>query len=309
MKNTFIEIKSYFEYKNSIINLEEIKDIEINKNEEYTKIIITHKENNEKIDFTLTNDIAQKVLGYIFLKQYEKLTIIYDFKGAIIEGNDKIIEVYKDDSKLYELFKTLSEEEKDILKQIDYKNIKLYTYYKDFLNDNLNIILNNFASVEMFENYKNYMLEKNKPISLLDYISLKNDNKIINDLGIYCLDIEEFGIKKLFNKIKKKLEKEVSIINNPEFIYEIIKVYKKFLKYEAKGFLLKKTKELNIDITDDNVIYYLEEIDKSEYPEIRIYTNDIFQDDIWSIEDDKNYSVIIDEDVLHEIYNNIKEKK
>lgn len=309
MKNTFIEIKSYFEYKNSIINLEEIKDIEINKNEEYTKIIITHKENNEKIDFTLTNDIAQKVLGYIFLKQYEKLTIIYDFKGAIIEGNDKIIEVYKDDSKLYELFKTLSEEEKDILKQIDYKNIKLYTYYKDFLNDNLNIILNNFASVEMFENYKNYMLEKNKPISLLDYISLKNDNKIINDLGIYCLDIEEFGIKKLFNKIKKTLEKEVSIINNPEFIYEIIKVYKKFLKYEAKGFLLKKTKELNIDITDDNVIYYLEEIDKSEYPEIRIYTNDIFQDDIWSIEDDKNYSVIIDEDVLHEIYNNIKEKK
>ena len=309
MKNTFIEIKSYFEYKNSIINLEEIKDIEINKNEEYTKIIITHKENNEKIDFTLTNDIAQKVLGYIFLKQYEKLTIIYDFKGAIIEGNDKIIEVYKDDSKLYELFKTLSEEEKDILKQIDYKNIKLYTYYKDFLNDNLNIILNNFASVEMFENYKNYMLEKNKPISLLDYISLKNDNKIINDLGIYCLDIEEFGIKKLFKKIKKTLEKEVSIINNPEFIYEIIKVYKKFLKYEAKGFLLKKTKELNIDITDDNVIYYLEEIDKSEYPEIRIYTNDIFQDDIWSIEDDKNYSVIIDEDVLHEIYNNIKEKK
>lgn len=309
MKNTFIEIKSYFEYKNSIINLEEIKDIEINKNEEYTKIIITHKENNEKIDFTLTNDIAQKVLGYIFLKQYEKLTIIYDFKGAIIEGNDKIIEVYKDDSKLYELFKTLSEEEKDILKQIDYKNIKLYTYYKDFLNDNLNIILNNFASVEMFEKYKNYMLEKNKPISLLDYISLKNDNKIINDLGIYCLDIEEFGIKKLFNKIKKTLEKEVSIINNPEFIYEIIKVYKKFLKYEAKGFLLKKTKELNIDITDDNVIYYLEEIDKSEYPEIRIYTNDIFQDDIWSIEDDKNYSVIIDEDVLHEIYNNIKEKK
>lgn len=309
MKNTFIEIKSYFEYKNSIINLEEIKDIEINKNEEYTKITITHKENNKKIDFTLTNDIAQKVLGYIFLKQYEKLTIIYDFKGAIIEGNDKIIEVYKDDSKLYELFKTLSEEEKDILKQIDYKNIKLYTYYKDFLNDNLNIILNNFASVEMFENYKNYMLEKNKPISLLDYISLKNDNKIINDLGIYCLDIEEFGIKKLFNKIKKKLEKEVSIINNPEFIYEIIKVYKKFLKYEAKGFLLKKTKELNIDITDDNVIYYLEEIDKSEYPEIRIYTNDIFQDDIWSIEDDKNYSVIIDEDVLHEIYNNIKEKK
>lgn len=309
MKNTFIEIKSYFEYKNSIINLEEIKDIEINKNEEYTKITITHKENNKKIDFTLTNDIAQKVLGYIFLKQYEKLTIIYDFKGAIIEGNDKIIEVYKDDSKLYELFKTLSEEEKDILKQIDYKNIKLYTYYKDFLNDNLNIILNNFASVEMFENYKNYMLEKNKPISLLDYISLKNDNKIINDLGIYCLDIEEFGIKKLFNKIKKTLEKEVSIINNPEFIYEIIKVYKKFLKYEAKGFLLKKTKELNIDITDDNVIYYLEEIDKSEYPEIRIYTNDIFQDDIWSIEDDKNYSVIIDEDVLHEIYNNIKEKK
>ena len=309
MKNTFIEIKSYFEYKNSIINLEEIKDIEINKNEEYTKIIITHKENNEKIDFTLTNDIAQKVLGYIFLKQYEKLTIIYDFKGAIIEGNDKIIEVYKDDSKLYELFKTLSEEEKDILKQIDYKNIKLYTYYKDFLNDNLNIILNNFASVEMFENYKNYMLEKNKPISLLDYISLKNDNKIINDLGIYCLDIEEFGIKKLFNKIKKTLEKEVSIINNPEFIYEIIKVYKKFLKYEAKGFLLKKTKELNIDITDDNVIYYLEEIDKSEYPEIRIYTNDIFQDDIWSIEDDKNYSVIIDEDTLYEIYNNIKEKK
>ena len=309
MKNTFIEIKSYFEDKNSIINLEEIKDIEINKNEEYTKITITHKENNKKIDFTLTNDIAQKVLGYIFLKQYEKLTIIYDFKGAIIEGNDKIIEVYKDDSKLYELFKTLSEEEKDILKQIDYKNIKLYTYYKDFLNDNLNIILNNFASVEMFENYKNYMLEKNKPISLLDYISLKNDNKIINDLGIYCLDIEEFGIKKLFNKIKKKLEKEVSIINNPEFIYEIIKVYKKFLKYEAKGFLLKKTKELNIDITDDNVIYYLEEIDKSEYPEIRIYTNDIFQDDIWSIEDDKNYSVIIDEDVLHEIYNNIKEKK
>ena len=203
----------------------------------------------------------------------------------------------------------MSEEEKDILKQIDYKNIKLYTYYKDFLNDNLNIILNNFASVEMFENYKNYMLEKNKPISLLDYISLKNDNKIINDLGIYCLDIEEFGIKKLFNKIKKTLEKEVSIINNPEFIYEIIKVYKKFLKYEAKGFLLKKTKELNIDITDDNVIYYLEEIDKSEYPEIRIYTNDIFQDDIWSIEDDKNYSVIIDEDVLHEIYNNIKEKK
>ena len=309
MKNTFIEIKSYFEYKNSIINLEEIKDIEINKNEEYTKIIITHKKKKEKIDFTLTNDIAQKVLGYIFLKQYEKLTIIYDFKGAIIEGNDKIIEVYKDDSKLYELFKTLSEEEKDILKQIDYKNIKLYTYYKDFLNDNLNIILNNFASVEMFENYKNYMLEKNKPISLLDYISLKNDNKIINDLGIYCLDIEEFGIKKLFNKIKKTLEKEVSIINNPEFIYEIIKVYKKFLKYEAKGFLLKKTKELNIDITDDNVIYYLEEIDKSEYPEIRIYTNDIFQDDIWSIEDDKNYSVIIDEDVLHEIYNNIKEKK
>lgn len=309
MKNTFIEIKSYFEDKNSIINLEEIKDIEINKNEEYTKITITHKENNKKIDFTLTNDIAQKVLGYIFLKQYEKLTIIYDFKGAIIEGNDKIIEVYKDDSKLYELFKTLSEEEKDILKQIDYKNIKLYTYYKDFLNDNLNIILNNFASVEMFENYKNYMLEKNKPISLLDYISLKNDNKIINDLGIYCLDIEEFGIKKLFNKIKKTLEKEVSIINNPEFIYEIIKVYKKFLKYEAKGFLLKKTKELNIDITDDNVIYYLEEIDKSEYPEIRIYTNDIFQDDIWSIEDDKNYSVIIDEDVLHEIYNNIKEKK
>lgn len=309
MKNTFIEIKSYFEYKNSIINLEEIKDIEINKNEEYTKIIITHKENNEKIDFTLTNDIAQKVLGYIFLKQYEKLTIIYDFKGAIIEGNDKIIEVYKDDSKLYELFKTLSEEEKDILKQIDYKNIKLYTYYKDFLNDNLNIILNNFASVEMFEKYKNYMLEKNKPISLLDYISLKNDNKIINDLGIYCLDIEEFGIKKLFNKIKKTLEKEVSIINNPEFIYEIIKVYKKFLKYEAKGFLLKKTKELNIDITDDNVIYYLEEIDKSEYPEIRIYTNDIFQDDIWSIEDDKNYSVIIDEDTLYEIYNNIKEKK
>ena len=309
MKNTFIEIKSYFEYKNSIINLEEIKDIEINENEEYTKITITHKENNKKIDFTLTNDIAQKVLGYIFLKQYEKLTIIYDFKGAIIEGNDKIIEVYKDDSKLYELFKTLSEEEKDILKQIDYKNIKLYTYYKDFLNDNLNIILNNFASVEMFENYKNYMLEKNKPISLLDYISLKNDNKIINDLGIYCLDIEEFGIKKLFNKIKKTLEKEVSIINNPEFIYEIIKVYKKFLKYEAKGFLLKKTKELNIDITDDNVIYYLEEIDKSEYPEIRIYTNDIFQDDIWSIEDDKNYSVIIDEDVLHEIYNNIKEKK
>ena len=309
MKNTFIEIKSYFEYKNSIINLEEIKDIEINKNEEYTKITITHKENNKKIDFTLTNDIAQKVLGYIFLKQYEKLTIIYDFKGAIIEGNDKIIEVYKDDSKLYELFKTLSEEEKDILKQIDYKNIKLYTYYKDFLNDNLNIILNNFASVEMFENYKNYMLEKNKPISLLDYISLKNDNKIINDLGIYCLDIEEFGIKKLFNKIKKTLEKEVSIINNPEFIYEIIKVYKKFLKYEAKGFLLKKTKELNIDITDDNVIYYLEEIDKSEYPEIRIYTNDIFQDDIWSIEDDKNYSVIIDEDTLYEIYNNIKEKK
>ena len=309
MKNTFIEIKSYFEDKNSIINLEEIKDIEINKNEEYTKITITHKENNKKIDFTLTNDIAQKVLGYIFLKQYEKLTIIYDFKGAIIERNDKIIEVYKDDSKLYELFKTLSEEEKDILKQIDYKNIKLYTYYKDFLNDNLNIILNNFASVEMFENYKNYMLEKNKPISLLDYISLKNDNKIINDLGIYCLDIEEFGIKKLFNKIKKTLEKEVSIINNPEFIYEIIKVYKKFLKYEAKGFLLKKTKELNIDITDDNVIYYLEEIDKSEYPEIRIYTNDIFQDDIWSIEDDKNYSVIIDEDVLHEIYNNIKEKK
>lgn len=309
MKNTFIEIKSYFEDKNSIINLEEIKDIEINKNEEYTKITITHKENNKKIDFTLTNDIAQKVLGYIFLKQYEKLTIIYDFKGAIIEGNDKIIEVYKDDSKLYELFKTLSEEEKDILKQIDYKNIKLYTYYKDFLNDNLNIILNNFASVEMFENYKNYMLEKNKPISLLDYISLKNDNKIINDLGIYCLDIEEFGIKKLFNKIKKTLEKEVSIINNPEFIYEIIKVYKKFLKYEAKGFLLKKTKELNIDITDDNVIYYLEEIDKSEYPEIRIYTNDIFQDDIWSIEDDKNYSVIIDEDTLYEIYNNIKEKK
>ena len=309
MKNTFIEIKSYFEDKNSIINLEEIKDIEINKNEEYTKITITHKENNKKIDFTLTNDIAQKVLGYIFLKQYEKLTIIYDFKGAIIERNDKIIEVYKDDSKLYELFKTLSEEEKDILKQIDYKNIKLYTYYKDFLNDNLNIILNNFASVEMFENYKNYMLEKNKPISLLDYISLKNDNKIINDLGIYCLDIEEFGIKKLFNKIKKTLEKEVSIINNPEFIYEIIKVHKKFLKYEAKGFLLKKTKELNIDITDDNVIYYLEEIDKSEYPEIRIYTNDIFQDDIWSIEDDKNYSVIIDEDTLYEIYNNIKEKK
>lgn len=309
MKNIFIEIKTYFNDDHSIINLEEIKDIEINKNEEYTKITLIHKENDKKIDFTLNNDLAQKVLGYIFLKKYKKLTIIYDFKGVIIEGNDKVLEIDKSNSKLYDLFKTLSEEEKDILKQIDYKNIKLYPYYKDFLNDNLNIILNNFASVEMFENYKNYILEKNKPISLLDYISLKNDNKIINDLGVYCLDLEEFGIKKLFNKIKKTLEKEISIINNPEFIYEIIKVYKKFLKYEAKGFLLKKTKELNIDITDDNVIYYLEEIDKSEYPEIRIYTDDIFQDKIWSIEDDKNYSVIIDEDTLYEIYNDIKEKQ
>lgn len=85
-------------------------------------------------------------------------------------------------------------------------------------------------------------------------------------------------------------------------------MYKKFLKYEAKGFLLEKANELNIDITDDNIIYYLEEIDKSEYTEIRIYTNDIFQDEIWSIEDDKTYSVIIDEDTLYEIYNEIKEK-
>lgn len=308
MKNTFIEIKTYFNDDHSIINLEEIKDIEINKNEEYTKITLIHKENDKKIDFTLNNDLAQKVLGYIFLKKYEKLTIIYDFKGVIIEGNDKVLEIDKSNSELYDLFKTLTEEEKDILKQIDYKNIKVYSYYKEFLNDNLKIILNNFASVDIFEDYKNYMLEKSKPISLLDYISLKFNNKIINDFGIYCLDIEEFGIKNLFNKIKKALEKEVDSINNPNFIYEIIKVYKKFLKYEAKGFLLEKANELNIDITDDNIIYYLEEIDKSEYTEIRIYTNDIFQDEIWSIEDDKTYSVIIDEDTLYEIYNEIKEK-
>lgn len=309
MKNTFIEIKTYFNDDHSIINLEEIKDIEINKNEEYTKITLIHKENDKKIDFTLNNDLAQKVLGYIFLKKYEKLTVIYDFKGVIIEGNDKILEIDKSSSELYDLFKALTEEEKDILKQIDYKNIKVYSYYKEFLNDNLKIILNKFALVDIFEDYKNYMIKKNKSISLLDYISLKFNDKIINDLGIYCLDLEEFGIKNLFNKIKKVLEKEVDSINNPNFIYEFIKVYKKFLKYEAKGFLLEKVKELNIEITNDNIIYYLEKIDKAEYPEIRIYTNDIFQDEIWSIEDDKTYSVIIDEDTLYEIYNEIKEKQ
>lgn len=308
MKNTFIEIKTYFNDDHSIINLEEIKDIEINKNEEYTKITLIHKENDKKIDFTLNNDLAQKVLGYIFLKKYEKLTVIYDFKGVIIEGNDKILEIDKSSSELYDLFKALTEEEKDILKQIDYKNIKVYSYYKEFLNDNLKIILNNFASVDIFEDYKNYMIKENKPISLLDYISLKFNDKIINDLGIYCLDLEEFEIKNLFNKIKKVLEKEVDSINNPNFIYEIIKVYKKFLKYEAKGFLLEKVKELKIDITDDNIIYYLEKIDKAEYIEIRIYTNDIFRDEIWSIEDDKTDSVIIDEDILYEIYHEIKEK-
>lgn len=308
MKNTFIEIINCYENNNVSFYLNDIENINTNKEEDKLKIKIYFKEKKENrvINFYLNNNLGKKTLSNILSGEFENIKISYEFNGTAITINDKITEIDNTDNELYNFLNSLSEDEKNIIKDIDNGNIKIYNLKKNLFQYNREIILNLFYTHEVFEEYKNKILNSNEFIEFKDFVFEKFNDRFIEISDFCCLDIDDIGIKDFFDKCKNFLNKYTDIMNS-NIIYYVIKVYKNFLKYKAKEFLLEKVKELNIDITNDNIIYYLEEIDKAEYPEIRIYTNDILQDEIWSIENDKMDSVIIDEDVLYEIYHEIKE--